>query len=451
MCPPASENFSATIRHRVPLRAVQPCGCWPKLHESVVQPLPHHHLPRNWALLCATLSQFGCSALVQLDTMVGSGGTQNSSGAADSAAVGPTNASAVALVTGQQMPAALAVDQHNVYWINFGTYVSLGEKDSEWTGGQVMKCAIEGCQNNPTVLTSDRMRVNPIAGEGFATDGTNVYWSDNGSVNDAGYYGDPGGLLSCSIDGCGNAPLQVAAGNSDAIAVDGVNVYWANNSDWGVYACPMSGCGSAPTRLWSGNSYPITGLAIGYGEVYWVLAAGTMNPMTCSPYGCGDSPSVLSENVVGAALRQIALDTENVYFLDGNPYDTTNPTNAGKVFKCSISGCAEATVLADQLNSPLSIATDGTNVYWSEFEVSGATGEGSIRKCPVDGCGNVPITVVSNVNGPGPIAVDSQNLYWVETGQGSGDGRIWMAPEMSGHGSTCGHRGRGIPRGNPNR
>jgi hypothetical protein len=49
------------------------------------------------------------------------------------------------------------------------------------------------------------------------SDGTNIYWSDEGL----------GGIVRCSVHGCGGSPTLVVAQNGPfQFAVDGKYIYW---------------------------------------------------------------------------------------------------------------------------------------------------------------------------------------------------------------------------------
>jgi hypothetical protein len=163
--------------------------------------------------------------------------------------------------------------------------------------------------------------------------------------------------------------------------------------------------------------------------VYWSTGAKD-SIMTCGLDGCGNKPTVLDPlDTKATAIGSIALDSENIYFADGNP------SHSGKIFACPKAGCVDTpTVLADGLSSPVSIATDGTNLYWTETGDPVHNGQplteaGSIRKCAISGCDNSPATLASGLNYPVAIAVDEAFVYWAEQGTGPADGRIWMAPK----------------------
>ena len=58
------------------------------------------------------------------------------------------------------------MDASYVYWTNGGTADA---------GGGIMRCAISGCDNNPTTLASGQG--SPM---GIVVDSTNIYWIGNG-------------------------------------------------------------------------------------------------------------------------------------------------------------------------------------------------------------------------------------------------------------------------------
>ncbi|HEX8793613.1 MAG TPA: hypothetical protein VF765_21870 [Polyangiaceae bacterium] len=64
-------------------------------------------------------------------------------------------------------------------------------------------------------------------------------------------------------------------------------------------------------------------------------------------------------------------------------------------------------VLASGQQTPYGIATDGTNVYWTNHVASGA-----VLQVPVGG--GTPITLGSAQASPTAVAVDTTNVYWVD-------------------------------------
>src|SRR5258708_5608062 len=62
------------------------------------------------------------------------------------------------------------------------------------------------------------------------------------------------------------------------------------------------------------------------------------------------------------------------------------------------------------------MASDATNVYWTEFGDSSGSGNGSVKGCLVTGCGAGPTLYAQNLTTPRGIAVDATNVYFVALG-----------------------------------
>jgi len=69
-------------------------------------------------------------------------------------------------------------------------------------------------------------------------------------------------------------------------------------------------------------------------------------------------------------------------------------------------------VLAGCQDTPYDIATDGTNVYWTNLA-------GTVMKCAVDGCDLKPTTFASDQQNPTGIALTGVSLAWLSGGLGS--------------------------------
>jgi hypothetical protein len=331
----------------------------------------------------------------------------------------------IALASGQKHPAAVAVDHENVYWLNLGTNERLGLRESVWSGGEVMKCTIGGCGEQPSAIASNRtLSPGSVRSLAFATDGQNAYWTDETPLD----AGAQSALVKCAVNGCNNSPTAIGPG-VQALAVHAGRIYWTEFRAL-VSSCAASGCDTTQTQLWlAGNTPVVRAIAADDSGVYWSTGAKD-SIMKCGLDGCSNSPTVLDPvDPMAADIEAVAVDRDNVYFADGNP------AHAGMILSCPKSGCVGTpSVLADGLSSPNSIATDGINVYWAETGDTydngrPLTGTGSIRTCACSGCNNAPMTVASGLNYPIGIAVDDEFLYWAEQGTGSADGRIWMAPK----------------------
>jgi hypothetical protein len=351
------------------------------------------------------------------------------------------------LASGLIAPTSVAVDANNVYWLSEGQHPTQG--DAAGAGPpiglvQVMKCAKTGCNNTPTVLASgswDLPSDNNAAAfvyqrsgkdslHGLAVDGTNVYWATEFS------------LMACAIDGCNNSPTVLAdtpnavvAPPPSVISVRGGIVY--STSEYGVFGCAATGCvgdgggAGASDILWSGSAQ---GVVVDATNVYW-NSNGAL--MSCALGGCNGAPTLLNQanTVVPEAIGQIAEDDTYLYYTYGaaTSFQSGNGPGyiaaqsgpvLGNVLSCSKKGIASGgTVLVGttELANPMGLATDGTNIYFTELGdgvSASATDVGRVAKCSVTGCTGGATAIADHLENPRGIAVDGTNVYWADFGSG---------------------------------
>jgi hypothetical protein len=109
----------------------------------------------------------------------------------------------------------------------------------------------------------------------------------------------------------------------------------------------------------------------------------------------------------GAAFG-LAIDATYIYF--------TQPV-AARVMRVPITG-GPAVALATQVDSPLHLATDGANLYWT-----GGKTVGSIMKLALR-AGATPTTLVTGLGRPRGIAVAGGFVFWTDFA----DGAVLRAP-----------------------
>lgn len=105
----------------------------------------------------------------------------------------------------------------------------------------------------------------------------------------------------------------------------------------------------------------------------------------------------------------IDVDSINIYIAE-----TGTPPNYldGTIKSIPKAGGPITTLASNQVNPVRGLATDGTDVYWSEHTTSG-----DLKKVPVGG-GTIT-TLISGLNKPYGSVLDSANTYWSEWGGGT--------------------------------
>ncbi len=107
---------------------------------------------------------------------------------------------------------------------------------------------------------------------------------------------------------------------------------------------------------------------------------------------------------------------------------TGGDSGAGDAGAGDASACGDPCVLASGLNHPFMMTSDDTRVYWTEFGDDQGTANGSVKSCPVAGCGSGPLVYAIALLNPRGVVVDAQNVYWGTATYGNVNGGIWSCP-----------------------
>jgi hypothetical protein len=267
---------------------------------------------------------------------------------------------------------AVALDDINVYWLDFGN--------------DVFACPLTGCPNNTPTLLSLNGEFNS-GFEAIAGGSGMAFLLASGAVD------------SCAGSGCSLVPATYWAlpAKSDpfssAIVSDASNVYFADG--YSLYECPIGPNCSSPTTLVK-TADSVSLLAVSSGEVFYIDdSASAYEVVRAVPIG-GGTPRLVcssgSDNFFG--VQAMAVSSGHVYMTTAaDPH----------VYVCS-PGSGNIGIFFNGETTAHGLAADEANVYWT-------TG-GTVETCPIGSTCTGPRTIASGQSNPEGIAVNSTAVYW---------------------------------------
>jgi hypothetical protein len=221
---------------------------------------------------------------------------------------------------------------------------------------------------------------------GIVVSASDLFWADLG-----------GRVLRMSLSDC--EVTTIASGQSGTIGVTlaGDDVYFSNNNGGGsagsIVTVPQTG--GTPTTLASGLDSP--GLVTNDGEsIYWTPGSSDFTGV------------VYKMALTGGAVTSLASEaySHDIVTTGGLVYWTDQ--FAAAVAYVPVGGGSVVTVASDQ-PIPYFMATDGTNVYWTNS--TGGDG-GAVMKVAVGTDGGAPVELAAAPDGPTGVTSDGANVYF---------------------------------------
>ncbi|AKT39951.1 hypothetical protein [Chondromyces crocatus] len=252
------------------------------------------------------------------------------------------------------------------------------------------------------VLVADN-QLGPVS---LASDGTFLYWVNQGSLVDA-----TGSIVKrpIALDG----PAQTLIGNQGApsrLALDRGFLYWTRRNPPSVALMRMGLDGSGILSLSGGTS--LVGLALDGEALYWTDQYANKVRRMASPGTQGSSLDFVSSQ---SGAYGVAVDATHVYWVSQGNRTVMRATKASKIPTMIWTGTTGVDLR--------SIAVDDKYVYWTtepDRNASGAPLRGAIMRYHLS---SATIEPLGESPAPRDIFVDGERVYWSDS---SDFGIFWV-------------------------
>jgi hypothetical protein len=246
--------------------------------------------------------------------------------------------------------------------------------------------------------------------EGLVLHGGYLYWIEEGLPQHIHRVLLPGGAVE---------DLGAAKVASSALAVDGTSMYWMDQYHGAIYSAPNDGIpdGGSPTLLAAVDGGGVTSMIIDSSRVYWTdYNAGKVYAAPLSGITDGGSPTLLA--APGGTPNGLATDGTNLYW--------TN-TTASAIQAVSLSDGGGPVTLASGVSAPSEIAVANGTIY---FASASANDVYSFPSTVMTDGGTPPIFVATGPTTTTSFFYDGANVYWTTSGNPGGE-VVYAPPDGS--------------------
>lgn len=298
-------------------------------------------------------------------------------------------------------PYAMVLDGTTLYFTNTrgSTLASVYKIDKTATNGTATLLA-----DYNSGYTTPLVDALPL---GIAVQGNFFYVSLYASGGSGAFW--EAGIDRCPTTGCTTKTLAYYGDNSYAVAANSTNVFFSTDDindvlDLQKAALDMTGRASFTTP-----ASEINGLAVDGTDLFYASQDGVFHcAATCN------ATAITQGQTLDAEL--LALDANNVYF-------TSTPFNGVATVQSVARAGGPPKLISSKPALPFGVATDGTNVYFTDIGDTSNPATGAVYMCPVAGCANAEVPISTGAaagDNPRPVVVDTNAIYW-----GTRGGSIW--------------------------
>lgn len=217
------------------------------------------------------------------------------------------------------------------------------------------------------------------------------------------------GIDRCPVTGCTQTTIAYYGINSYAVVASSTNVFFGSADSGDNYTLQKAAPNLSGRAALTVPSSEVNGLAMDGADVYYASADGVFHcGTTCDTAALTQGQSLDAE--------QLALDTTTVYF-------TSTPFSGTATVQSVPRAGGPPKLISGKPAIPFAVATDGTNVYFTDVGDITMPSTGAVYVCPVAGCANAEVQLSNGPSAgdnPRPIVSDTNAIYW-----GTRGGSIW--------------------------